>query len=45
MKLQYISTDEQVANILTKDLMKGKFVFYIDKLAVVHNTFLARREC
>ena len=45
MKLQYISTDEQVADILTKALQKGKFVFFRDKLGVVQNTFLAKREC
>jgi hypothetical protein len=45
VKLQYISTDEQVADILTKPLEKGKFVFFRDKLGVVQNTFLAKREC
>jgi hypothetical protein len=45
MKLQYISTDEQVADILTKALIKGKFVFFRDKLRLVQNTFLAKREC
>jgi hypothetical protein len=45
VKLQYICIDEQVAYILTKTLMKGKFVFFIDKMGVVHNTFLVRREC
>jgi hypothetical protein len=28
VELQYISTDEQVADILTKSLGKGKFVFF-----------------
>eukprot|EP01018_Ginkgo_biloba_P021684 Gb_35290 [translate_table: standard] len=45
VELQYISTDEQVADILTKALVKGKFVFFKDKLGVVKNTFLAKREC
>jgi hypothetical protein len=45
MKLQYVPTGEQVADILTKALMKGKFVFFRDKLGVVQNTFLAKREC
>jgi hypothetical protein len=45
VKLQYVPTSEQVANILTKALMKGKFVFFGDKLGVVQNTFLAKREC
>jgi hypothetical protein len=45
LKLQYISTDEQVLGILTKYLIKGKFVFFIYKLGVVQNTFLAKRKC
>ena len=44
IKLQYISTDDQVADILTKPLVKGKFVFFGDKLAVVENTFLSKKE-
>ena len=38
------STFPQI-DILTKDLMKEKFVFLRDKLGVVQNTFLAKREC
>ena len=45
VKLQYVPTGEQVADILTKILMKDKFVFFRDKLGVVQNTFLAKREC
>ena len=45
VELQYISTDEQVADILTKSLGRGKFVFFRDKLGVVQNTFLGKREC
>jgi hypothetical protein len=45
VKLQYISTDEQIADILTKPLVKGKFVYFRDKLGVVENTSLAKREC
>jgi hypothetical protein len=40
-----VPTGEQVADILTKALKKGKFVFFKDKLVVVQNTFLAKREC
>ena len=43
--LQYISTDEQVADILTKSLGRGKFVFFRDKLGVAQKTFLGKREC
>jgi hypothetical protein len=45
VELQIISTDEQVANILTKALGRGKFVPFRDKLGVVRNTFLGKREC
>ena len=42
--LQYISIDEQVADILMKYLGRGEFVFFRDKLGVVQNTFLGKRE-
>lgn len=45
VKLHYIPMDEQIADILTKALMKSKFEFFRDKLGVVQNTFLAKREC
>eukprot|EP01018_Ginkgo_biloba_P035505 Gb_15114 [translate_table: standard] len=45
VEFQYIFTNEQVADILTKALVKGKFVFFRDKLGVVKNTFLTKREC
>ena len=45
LELQYISTEEQVSYILTKALGRGKFVFFRDKLGVVSNTFLSKREC
>ena len=45
VKLECISTDEQVANILTKSLPQGKHVFFRDKMEVVKNTFLGKREC
>ena len=45
MKLQYISIDEQIADILTKPLSKVKFVYFRDKLGVMENDFLSEREC
>ena len=45
VKLQYIRTDEQVADILTKPLSRLKFVYFRDKLGVVENVPLAEREC
>lgn len=44
MKLQYIIIDEQISDILMKALMKSKFFFFRDKLGVVQNTFLSKRE-
>ena len=45
VKLKYISTDEQVADILTKSLPCRKHVYFRDKMGVVKNTFLSKREC
>ena len=45
MTLQYISTDEQVADILTKSHGRGKFIHFRDKLGVVKNNFLSKSEC
>ena len=43
--LQYISTNEQVVDILTKSLGRGKFIHFRDKLREHQNTFLGNREC
>ena len=45
VQLQYVSTIKQVADILTKALGRGKHVYFRDKLRVVKNTFLGKREC
>jgi hypothetical protein len=45
VELQYISTEDQVADILIKALGRVKFVFFRHKLGVVTNTFLGMREC
>jgi hypothetical protein len=37
--------DEQVADLLTESLPRGKDVYFRDKLGVVSNTFLGKREC
>ena len=44
VKLEYVTTDEQVADILMKSLPRGKHVFFRDKMGVVKNTFLGKRE-
>ena len=45
MLLQYISTEEQDADILTKALSKCKFEFHRDRIGVADNPFLVEREC
>jgi hypothetical protein len=45
VQLQFIPTDDQVADILTKALPRGKHVFFRDKMGLVRNTFLGKREC
>ena len=45
VELPYISTDEQVADILTKSLGRGKHIYFRDKMGVVKNTFLGKRGC
>jgi hypothetical protein len=44
IKLQYIRTDEQIADILTKPLSLGKFVYFQDKLGMAENVSLTERE-
>lgn len=45
IKLKYIATDDQVADILTKPLQLAKFALFRDKLGVAENASLAEREC
>lgn len=45
MLLQYISTEEQDADILTKALSKCKFKFHRDMIGVADNPFLVESEC
>jgi hypothetical protein len=44
VKLQYISTDEHVADILTNPLSRIKFVYLRDKMGLVERTPLVERE-
>ena len=37
IKLQYISTNEKITNILTKPLSKVKYEYFKDKLDVMQN--------
>ena len=45
VKLEYISTYEKVADILTMSFPRGKHVFFKDKMGVVKNTFLGKLDC
>lgn len=45
MLLQYILTEEQDVDILTKALSKCKFEFHRDRIRVADNPFLVEREC
>ena len=42
IKLLYVSTDEQVADVLTKPLSRVKFEYFCDKLSVVQK-YLPRK--
>jgi hypothetical protein len=44
VKLQYISTDEQTTDILTKPLSRIKFAYFREKMGIVEITPLAERE-
>jgi hypothetical protein len=39
VKLQYVGTEEQVGNVLTKPLSRVKFAYLRDKLGIVRKDF------
>jgi hypothetical protein len=41
--VQYLPTDEQVADVLTKP--RTKFKYFLDRLDMAENASLAEREC
>jgi hypothetical protein len=43
--VQYLSTHEQIADIFTKPLAKTKFEYFREKLGLMENVSLAKREC
>jgi hypothetical protein len=45
VKLQYTSTYENIADILTKPLSKVKFEYFKDNLGMMQNVSLAERKC
>jgi hypothetical protein len=44
VKIQYIPTDEQTTNILTKPLCRIKFSYFREKMGIVEITPLAKRD-
>jgi hypothetical protein len=44
VKLEYIPTDKQTTNILTKPLSRIKFAYFREKMGIVKITPLAERE-
>ena len=45
IRLKYIPTEEEIANVFTKPLTAVKFVYFRDKLGMAYNASLAEREC
>ena len=45
MLLQYIPTEDQDADILTKALATSKFEYHRGRIEVANNPFLVEREC
>ena len=43
--VQYLPTHEQIADIFTKPLARTKFEYFPERLALVENASLAKREC
>jgi hypothetical protein len=44
VKLQYVTIDEQITNVLTKPLSIVRFVYFKDKLGVVQKGVPSKRE-
>jgi hypothetical protein len=45
VRVEYLPTDEQIVDVLTKPLAKSKFEYFRDKLGMTENVPLAEREC
>jgi hypothetical protein len=43
--VQYLPTDEQVVDVLTKPLTRMKFEYFRDRLGMAENASLTEREC
>ena len=45
VKLKYVSTEEQIADVMTKPLSLTQFRHFRGNIGVVENASLAEREC
>ena len=45
VKIQYISCDERIVDMLTNPLSVMKYGYFRDKLSMEENLSLAKREC
>ena len=45
VQMKYLSTHEQIADIFTKTLSKTNFNYFCERLHLVENSSLAKREC
>ena len=45
IRLLYIPKDEKIIDVLTKPLSLMKFTYFQDKLGMVENASLTKREC
>ena len=43
--IQYLPTHEKITDIFTKPLVKTKFEYFRERLGLVENASLAKREC
>ena len=43
--MQYLPTNDQLVDVLTKPLTRMKFEYFCDRLGVTENVSLAEREC
>ena len=44
MKLQYVATEEQIVDVLTKPLARVKFEYFRERLGVIQNKTPRKRE-
>jgi hypothetical protein len=44
VKLQYVATDEHIADLMTKPLSKIKFEYFRDKIGMVQKDIPRKRE-